>query len=519
MRLSAGVALVIILAAIAAGLFPVIAIGLGEGTDLNRLLDAYFFRVLIFTVVQASLSTLLSILLALPVARALARRQFLGRGLALRLFALPLALPAIVAILGIVEIYGRAGWLSHLTGVTFDIYGLTGILIAHVFFNMPLAARMMLVRLDQVAPESFRLSAQLGFGSGSLWRLVEWPALRSALPGIASLIFLLCAASFATVLTLGGGPQATTLEVAIYQALRFDFDPARASILGLAQLVLCVPLVALTAKAAGTMQHAPALRTQGRRFDAPSPLGRLGDGAIIAIALLFVFLPVVALVLAGIGAPFVWTAILPALLTSLILASSAALLSLILAWPLANAAARQFVAHIGALQYLGASCLHRAARRLGNRLVRPGAQIWRSAASCTLSRHRHECADVASLRARARSARRPANRRSSMTVCVPALGLSGLARFRLVDLPVLARPLGLAAALCLCHVAWRSRRHIAFRFARSRHAACLIYQPDGQLPARCRGRHGIGARIVFGRHHFAGGALAMIRLDHVRLPL
>ena len=64
-----------------------------------------------------------------------------------------------------------------------------------------------------------------------MFRLVEWPQLRAALPGVALLIFLLCAASFAVVLTLGGGPRATTLEVAIYQSLRADFDPQRAAAL------------------------------------------------------------------------------------------------------------------------------------------------------------------------------------------------------------------------------------------------------------------------------------------------
>ena len=51
--------------------------------------------------------------------------------------------------------------------------------------------------------------------------------MRAALPGVAGLIFMLCMTSFTIVLTLGGGPAATTLEVAIYQSLRFDFDPAR----------------------------------------------------------------------------------------------------------------------------------------------------------------------------------------------------------------------------------------------------------------------------------------------------
>ncbi len=446
MRLSAGLSFSLIVIAIAVGLIPVIAIGFGQGYDLSRLFDAYFVRVLIFTVVQATLSTILSIFFAIPVARTLARRQFPGRGLVLRLFALPLALPAIVAILGIVEIYGRSGILARLTTLEFDIYGLTGILIAHVFFNMPLAARMMLVRLDQIAPESFRLSAQLGFGAGAFWRFVEWPAIRETLPGIASLVFLLCAASFATVLTLGGGPQATTLEVAIYQSLRFDFDPARASLLSIAQLLLCVPLVALTAAAAGRLQHAPALRATARRFAADTMLARLSDIGILAVALTFIFLPLVALVLAGIGAPFAWSAIVSAMLTSLALAGGAAILSLLLAWPLANAAARgsraltRLLNTVALLAFIVPPAVLATgwfvlALKVGDPphlapilvivmnalMALPfGLSILAPAVSQSAAQHDRLCA---------------------------GLGLSGFARLRLIDLPVLAKPLGLAAAL------------------------------------------------------------------------
>ena len=115
MRLSAGLSFFLILVAIAAGLIPVIAIGFGHGYHLTRLFDAYFFRVLTFTIIQATLSTA-----SLDPLRHSGRPRFgasaiPGRGFVLRLFALPLALPAIVAILGIVEVYGRSGWLSRLT--------------------------------------------------------------------------------------------------------------------------------------------------------------------------------------------------------------------------------------------------------------------------------------------------------------------------------------------------------------------------------------------------------------------
>ena len=47
------------------------------------------------------------------------------------------------------------------------------------------------------------------------FRLIEWPWLRRQILPSAALIFLLCFASFATVLSLGGGPRATTSELAI----------------------------------------------------------------------------------------------------------------------------------------------------------------------------------------------------------------------------------------------------------------------------------------------------------------
>ncbi|MCK8299316.1 thiamine/thiamine pyrophosphate ABC transporter permease ThiP, partial [Erwinia amylovora] len=53
-------------------------------------------------------------------------------------------------------------------------------------------------------------------------------------------------ASFATVLSLGGGPQATTIELAIFQALSFDYDPGRAALLALLQMLCCLALVTLS---------------------------------------------------------------------------------------------------------------------------------------------------------------------------------------------------------------------------------------------------------------------------------
>ncbi|MGI9464068.1 MAG: thiamine/thiamine pyrophosphate ABC transporter permease ThiP, partial [Aestuariivirgaceae bacterium] len=173
-------------------------------SPLQTLSDAYLWRVVRFTLWQAALSTLLSVGLAVPVTRALARRRFAGRRFLLGLFALPLALPALVVVLGIVEVWGRTGWLNGLAAAIgaspqLNVYGLSGILLAHVFFNLPLATRLLLVHFDRVPGETWRLASQLGMPSGAIWRFIEWPVLKTALPGAASLIFMLCITSFTVV--------------------------------------------------------------------------------------------------------------------------------------------------------------------------------------------------------------------------------------------------------------------------------------------------------------------------------
>jgi thiamine transport system permease protein len=116
--------------------------------------------------------------------------------------------------------------------------GLQGILLAHVFFNMPMATRLFLQALENIPGEQRQIAAQLGMRGWSFFRFVEWPWLRRQIPPVAALIFMLCFASFATVLSLGGGPQATTIELAIYQALSYDYDPGRAALLAMCRWLL-----------------------------------------------------------------------------------------------------------------------------------------------------------------------------------------------------------------------------------------------------------------------------------------
>lgn len=237
--LIAGFILAFMLAAISALLFysPTLSLSV-------LWFDPYYRHVTAFSFYQALLSTLLSVGLAIPVAHALSRRRFLGKALLLKLFATTLVLPVLVGVFGLLSIYGNSGLIAQLLHslgykLPFSLYGLNGILLAHLFFNLPFATRLLLQSLQSIPAQQHTLAAHLGVFHWHKFRLIEWPCIRQQLPHVAGLVFMLCFTSFATVMALGGGPKSTTIELAIYQAIKFDFDLQSGALLALWQMLLC----------------------------------------------------------------------------------------------------------------------------------------------------------------------------------------------------------------------------------------------------------------------------------------
>lgn len=260
-------------------------------------LDAADWAAIRFTVSQAFVSALLSVGLAIPVARGLARRRFPGRALLITLLGAPFLLPVIVAVLGLLAVFGRGGALNAALAWVglppISIYGFHGVVLAHVFFNLPLAIRLILQGWLAIPAERFRLAASLNAPVG---RLLEWPMLRATALGALLVIFLICLTSFAVALTLGGGPRATTVELAIYQTLRFDFDLGRAALLACVQFGLCAVAAMAVWQLAGRDRMGAGLDRVVQRWDRQHPAI---DYLLIAAAALFLLTPLSMIVLRG----------------------------------------------------------------------------------------------------------------------------------------------------------------------------------------------------------------------------
>ena len=184
--------------------------------------------VLIFTLYQAFLSTLLTLIIGLPAAFLFARFDFPGKALLRALTAVPFMLPTVVVAAGFNALLGPQGWLNlGLMGVfgletpPVRLVGtLSAILMAHVFYNTTIVIRVVGSALLQLDPRLEAAARTLGADPRRVLWNVTLPLLRPALLAAGTLVFLFDFTSFGVILLLGG-PGFATLEVETYiQALQ-----------------------------------------------------------------------------------------------------------------------------------------------------------------------------------------------------------------------------------------------------------------------------------------------------------
>jgi thiamine transport system permease protein len=360
LRRLAGAAVALGITALVVAVLTTLLAAAGDAAPASRNLD--IIHLVAMTSIQAGLSTFFSLLVGMALAWALNRLRFFGRDVVVGLFATAIVTPGLVLAFGLLAVWGRAGWVNQaavaLTGQPLElpIFGLVGILMAHTILDGAFAARILLARLDAIADRRLKTGQSLGLGPWQRFRLIDWPAMAPSLPGLAAIIFLLAFTSFPIVLLLGGGPANQTLEVAIYSAVRLDFDLRSGVILALVQIGICGAIVVLASAAAPVSARvAPSRPSQWRDVTWARALQWL----VLGVALVGFALPQLAILadgVAGLVQDF-GSARTPLLQretfwqsfgTSLLIGATSAMLTLVLAIviSLARAAARRPVERV-----------------------------------------------------------------------------------------------------------------------------------------------------------------------------
>ncbi len=198
--------------------------------------DDYLRWRVIWSLAQAGITCALAFAFGLPLAWVLARFEFFGRVLVLRLLMLPFVVPTLVAALGVLALWGPHGVLSGALGIHLQntpwllLYG-------NLFFNLCLVVRTGVDALEQVNAGQVAAARSLGATPWRAFWRIEWPAIAPWLMSGLCLVFLYCFAGFGLALVLGGQHYAT-VEVEIYTLVAHELQLGQASVLALWMLLL-----------------------------------------------------------------------------------------------------------------------------------------------------------------------------------------------------------------------------------------------------------------------------------------
>lgn len=198
-------------------------------------------EVLRFTFFQAFVSTLLTLIVGLPLAFLFARLEFPLKPALRTLTAIPFMLPTVVAAAGFNALLGPRGWLNlALTLLNLPPLQFVGtfqaILAAHVFYNTTIVIRVVGAAWASLDPRLAQAARSLGAGPLQVFLRVTLPLLRPSLFAASLLAFLFNFTSYGVILLLGG-PKFSTFEVEIYIQTMHMLNLPAAALLSLIQLL------------------------------------------------------------------------------------------------------------------------------------------------------------------------------------------------------------------------------------------------------------------------------------------
>lgn len=164
--------------------------------------------VLIVTAQVAAVVVAVSILIGVPAAYALARRDFPGKRLISVLFLLPILIPPItygIPLATVLYKYQLAG-------------SLTGVILANLVPTVPFVVLVMIPFIEQIDPKLEAAARMCGAGTGTIFLRILGPLL---LPGIlaAAILVLVRTVGMFELTFLTAGPTSATLVVVLYDAV------------------------------------------------------------------------------------------------------------------------------------------------------------------------------------------------------------------------------------------------------------------------------------------------------------
>lgn len=242
-----------------------------EGGILSPFIEALSSQrikyVLWFSIWQAALSTIFTLIIGLPGAYLFARYDFRGKSLLRSLTVIPFVLPTLVVAAAFNSLLGPGGWVNLALMKIFDfpnpplqfVHTLYAILVAHIFYNTTIVLRMVGDFWSHIDPRLGQAAQVLGANRLQSMLRIAAPILAPVIITAALLVFIFNFTSFGVILVLGG-PRYATLEVEIYYQTVSLFNLPLAAVLALLQLLCTLGLTILYTQLSARLSRPLVLR-------------------------------------------------------------------------------------------------------------------------------------------------------------------------------------------------------------------------------------------------------------------
>ncbi|RYU10689.1 ABC transporter permease [Nocardioides iriomotensis] len=192
-------------------------------------------------------STVLCVLLGVPMAVLLARTSFRGQGLVRSLVLLPLVLPPVVGGIALLYTFGRRGLL----GESLEVLGIqiafstTAVVLAQTFVALPFLVVSLEGALRTGGERYEVVAATLGAPPTTVFRRVTLPLVLPGLVSGAVLSFARALGEFGATITFAGSLQGVTRTLPLEIYLQRETDADAAVALSLVLVVVAVLVIGL----------------------------------------------------------------------------------------------------------------------------------------------------------------------------------------------------------------------------------------------------------------------------------
>ncbi|WP_309071890.1 ABC transporter permease [Arthrobacter sp.] len=202
---------------------------------------------LLLSLQTSATSTVLCVLLGVPLAFALARTRFWGQRVLRALVLLPLVLPPVVGGIALLYTFGRQGLLGEslrILGV--DIaFSTTAVVLAQTFVALPFLVLSLEGALRTAGTRYETVAATLGARPTTVLLRVSLPLVGPGIVAGAVLSFARALGEFGATLTFAGSLQGVTRTLPLEIYLQRETDADAAVALSLVLVAVAVIVVAL----------------------------------------------------------------------------------------------------------------------------------------------------------------------------------------------------------------------------------------------------------------------------------